>query len=171
MNNLIFIGFRGAGKTTLATKLAERLQRPVLSTDVLIETEVAQSISMYVQNYGWPAFRTVERRIIRDLASIEHAIIDCGGGVVEQTDVMELLSLLGSIVWVDAEPDTLYHRLKNSKDRPLLSTDDLHSDIHSNYARRKPLYERYSNLYVNTSQNTVDECMEHILNGIQAGRL
>lgn len=171
MNNLVFIGFRGAGKTTLASALAEQLQRPILSTDVLIEQAAGQAISEYVPLYGWPAFRALERSVIHELAGIHHTIIDCGGGVVEQTDVMAVLCALGTIVWVDAEPDDIYRRLANSSGRPLLSTDDLRSDIDLHYTRRKPLYARYSNVYVNTSQNTVSECRAQILNGIQTDSL
>lgn len=171
MNNLVFVGFRGAGKTTLAIALAEQLQRPILSTDVLVETVAGHSISEYVQLYGWPAFRTLERSVIHDLAGTHHTIIDCGGGVVEQADVMEVLGALGTIVWVDAEPDDIYRRLANSSGRPLLSADDLRSDIDIHYPRRRPLYARYSSVYVNTSHNTVEECREQILNGIQTGNL
>lgn len=171
MNNLVFIGFRGAGKTTLAIALAEQLQRPLLSTDVLIETAAGQAISEYVPLYGWSAFRALERSVIRNLAGIQHTIIDCGGGVVEQTDVMAVLCALGTIVWVDAEPDDIYRRLANSSGRPLLSTDDLRSDVDLHYTRRKPLYAQYGSVYVNTSQNTVDECRTQILNGIQTDSL
>jgi shikimate kinase len=171
MNNLVFIGFRGTGKTTLATELAQRLQYPILSTDVLIEQHAEKSIRDYVQLHGWTAFRTLELAILQSLAGTQRTIIDCGGGVVEQSEGMLTLSSLGTVIWVDAELEDIYRRLINDRSRPLLSTDDLWSDLATNYARRRPLYEQYGQVYVNTSQNTIDESIEHILNGTQTGRV
>lgn len=167
MNNIVFIGFRGAGKTTLATAVAAHLRRPLYSTDALVEQAAGQRIADYVQRCGWPAFRTLERQTIQSLAGTRDAVIDCGGGVVEHEDLMKLLQQLGPVVWVDAEPQTLYHRLNGDAARPLLGADDLRSDIGVHYTRRRPLYARYGNVYIDTSQTTTGECVQQILNELQ----
>lgn len=160
---IVLIGFRGAGKSTVARALATRTGRPVQSTDALIEARVAMTISEFVEREGWPAFRAVEREVIAALPDAPEWIIDCGGGVVEDAGNMAALQRNAVVVWIDADLDAIVTYLAESGDRPLLSETDLRSDTERHYTRRRPLYRRYAHLRVSTSEHAIEAVCDIIL--------
>ncbi len=174
MNTLVFLGFRATGKTTLATRIAERLKLRYISTDDLIEHNLAMPISRYVAEHGWNAFRKKEHEIASSLKDSKNAVIDCGGGLAEHADVMAVLQPLGPVVWVDANIDDMEHRMKDDTTRPLLSETTLRHDIEINYERRRHLYGHYADIYINTSDYSIEECIsrveEQIRDRIKPGR-
>lgn len=147
----MLIGFRGSGKTTVAKELAQKLGWKYISTDDLIEDRIQSTISDFVSKEGWPSFRFRETAVIKELQAVSEAVIDCGGGVVEDSQNMACLEKNALIVWVDATLNDILMRLQNDSNRPLLNQPDLVQDIEYNYRRREPLYRRYGHLYVNTS--------------------
>ena len=158
---IVLIGFRGTGKTTIAKQLAEMLGWPRISSDEMIEQKIGMVISDFVAKEGWPAFRKVETAVIQQISTEEQAVIDCGGGVIENPRNMAALSNQALIVWVDAGLEDIFDRLNQSGNRPLLTQGDLRQDIQTNYERRKPLYQRHSGFYVNTSKaNALEVCRE-----------
>ena len=162
MNTLIFLGFRAAGKTTLATKIAGRLGLNYISTDDLIERSLAMPIGEYVARHGWNAFRKKERSIALGLNDAQNAVVDCGGGIVEHEDVMLMLQMLGPVVWVDANIGDMERRMKENTSRPLLSETTLRRDIEVNYERRRHLYGHYADIYINTSDYSTEECISRV---------
>lgn len=164
---IVLIGFRGTGKSTLALHLAEQCALPRYSTDECIARDVGSTIREIVERNGWSAFREKESQIIKNLP-ISGVIIDCGGGVVEFPANKEYLRKNSLVVWVDASEQDIVQRLKaddlqKSHQRPLLSASSLHDDIVANYRRRKPLYEEWSHVAVNTSKLAVNKCVEQIV--------
>lgn len=165
-NRIVLIGFRGAGKTTVGKELADLLGWKYLSTDALIIKQTGSSIADFVRENGWTAFRQVEREVIAGLKNVEQTIIDCGGGVVENQQNMEILARHSWVVWVDADIKEIYRRLGEANDRPLLERPDLMSDIESKYFSRLPLYQKYSQIKVDSSQEPVEAICQQILNEI-----
>ncbi|RMH95467.1 MAG: hypothetical protein D6681_13140, partial [Calditrichaeota bacterium] len=117
----------------------------------------------FVASEGWERFRREEREVIRSLRELRKVIIDAGGGVVEDARNMADLVIQALVVWVDADPETLIRRLAQAGDRPLLNQPDLRRDVLHNYHRRRPLYEQYAHLIVNTSRETLDSIARTIL--------
>jgi shikimate kinase len=166
-DKIVLIGYRGAGKTTVAEELSRRLGWDSISTDRLIESKHQLTINQIVAQEGWESFRKTENQVIREVSASKNVIIDCGGGVVENSENMMFLQKNSLIVWIKAEEDDLFKRLSKVNDRPLLSALDLRQDIKQNYHRRIPLYKKYSRLVVNTSLNSKEEVCSKILNFIQ----
>jgi shikimate kinase len=162
-SRLVLIGFRGTGKSTLATALASRLTLACLSTDKEIEKRVGKTIAEFVAANGWDEFRRIESEIIHALPT-GGVVIDCGGGVVENPENMRLLRENSLIVWVDADVADIITRLTTADNahRPLLSGASMEDDIRTNYARRKPIYEQWCGLYVNTSRQKVEDIVEEV---------
>lgn len=160
---VVLIGFRGSGKTTIGKELSRLLGWNYLSTDEWIEAHARCSIADFVKREGWPRFRRIEREAVRKLADECAAIIDCGGGVVEDASNMATLAKNALVVWVDAALEDIYQRLRQDRNRPLLSAKDLRTDIAENYRRREPLYRCHARVYVNTSENSSQECCGRIL--------
>jgi shikimate kinase len=161
--NIILIGFRGTGKSTLSVGTARMLGFQRISTDERVIERLGTNIADFVANHGWAEFRRIEHEQIRALQGMNGAIIDCGGGVVENPDNMRLLGELGRIIWVDAALEEIISRLmQNSTDeqRPLLTQNDVRSDIETNYNRRRPMYEQYAHFRLDTSLHTIEQCID-----------
>lgn len=166
-NNLILIGFRGTGKSTLSTECSQHLGWQRISTDENVVKRLGISIADFVAANGWAEFRRVEHEEIRALQGISNAVIDCGGGVVENPENMSFLGELGTLVWIDADiEDVLSRLLQNESDpnRPLLSahSQSLREDIITNYTRRRPMYEQYAKYRINTSINDISTCVANL---------
>ena len=164
----MLIGFRGAGKSTLAAALAKRLNWPVYSTDRLVEQRSGYPISQIVARFGWPYFRALEEKVVCSLPAAGPCIVDCGGGVVESARNRAELRKNSLVVWVDAPESVLLARLAcPAERRPLLSKPTLQDDLTHHYRRRKPLYRTLSKLRVDTGSASIENCCERILNQLE----
>lgn len=163
INNIVLIGYRAVGKTTLGNSLKQLIDWQYLSTDLEIERRVGEKISQFVAHAGWPRFREIEHQVIVDLGERSGLIIDCGGGVIESPKNMAILQNNALVVWVDAPIDVLKKRLRKDKSRPLLSQGDMERDIEINYQRRYPLYQQYANLRVDTMQQSKPQICRIVL--------
>ncbi len=161
IERLVLIGFRGAGKSRMARQLESRIGWRAISTDAEIENRLRMTIREFVKDHGWPAFRELESRVIREVCERQQVIVDTGGGVVEREENMALLTRNAVVIWVDAPEAVLVERLREGNDRPLLTAQNWEADVRENYQRRLPLYRRYAHLYVNTAR---PETKELILN-------
>lgn len=164
--NLVLIGFRGTGKTTISTALAATLGRPRFSTDDMASERCGTSIRDFVEQHGWEEFRRIERECVGEVSQSRGAVIDCGGGVVENPENMRHLAKNGVVVWIHADLNDVLKRLAAEPldaQRPLLthgsSTSD---DVRQNYTRRLPLYEGFAAFMVNTSVSAPEECCRMI---------
>ena len=160
---IILIGFRGVGKSTLAVHLQKATGWPSISSDAKIIQRENQSIPEIVAKKGWHYFREVETRVIENLHSQKNVIVDCGGGVVENERNMQLLQNDSLVVWVDAELSDILQRVAANDQRPLLNQQNMEEDLHQNYLRRQPLYEKYCHIKVNSSIQTAQEIVQQIL--------
>lgn len=163
---IILIGFRGTGKSTISALLAEKLGWKRLSTDELAAERCGMSIRDVVEQRGWAEFRRIEAECIREVVQEQKVVIDCGGGVVENEENMQLLAEHGVIVWIHAALEDVLARLtanEHDAQRPTLTAGASQTqDIIQNYQRRLPLYERYAALRVNTSEASSEECARAI---------
>jgi shikimate kinase len=165
---LVFIGFRGTGKSTIAKLLAGQIGWEYISTDRLIEDASELKISQLVNQQGWPGFRRIEKQVIRDLKDKMGVVIDCGGGVVENEENLQNLKSGSLIVWLDATLTDIYERIASEAgERPMLSHTDLRQDIEFNYSRRLPRYQKFGKLHLNSSEKTIEEICQLILKEIE----
>lgn len=160
---IVLIGFRGVGKSTIGRLLAQKLGWEYISTDEEIELRENEPIGHIVSKNGWDYFRKLEAEAAERFSAYQHVIVDTGGGIVNNEDIMNGLVNSSMVIWIDADIETISHRLQNDKDRPLLSETDLDEDIKINYQRRAPVYQKYSELRFNTSNETAEEICDKII--------
>src|SRR5437764_3449291 len=98
--NLVLIGYRGTGKSTVGKILAERLGRELVSTDAEIVRRARLPIPDIVRQFGWNHFRDLESEVCRDLAGKDELIIDTGGGVILRQQNVDSLKTNGVLVWL-----------------------------------------------------------------------
>ncbi|MEJ7540687.1 shikimate kinase [Staphylococcus intermedius] len=115
---LIFIGFMGAGKSTIAQSLAEAEQCSFIDLDTFIETETQKSIPQIFDEEGEAGFRQHEYQCLKK-AMQSYDIIAVGGGILTHDPTYQLIKDSEvKAIWVDAPMETLYERVKDDPHRP-----------------------------------------------------
>ena len=143
--HLALIGFMGAGKTTIAPEVADRLGRQTVDADRLIEGRVQLTIGEFFARRGETEFRVVEAKLLRDiLDSGDPAVLDLGGGVLKTTTAREALARSAFTVALDVDPDTAWQRVAGT-DRPLAGDEAEFRRLH---AERAPLYREAADAVV-----------------------
>lgn len=164
--NIMLIGFMGTGKSTIADKLKEKLQVEQIEMDALIAKEAGMSISEIFETYGEDHFRDLETAMLRKFQEKKPVVVSCGGGVVLREENIEIMKGQGSIVLLTASPQTIYERVKNSTDRPVLNGNMNVEYISSLMEKRRARYEAAADITVATDKKTVEEICQEILKAV-----
>lgn len=144
-DHIFFIGFLGAGKSTLARNLGRMFKRRYLDTDRLVKRRAGHSISYLFRNEGEASFRELETKVLESLASERSLLVSCGGGIVETSRNIELMHEMGVCVYLDGEFDDSLRQIRSLASRP-----DFRSREHAQrlYQHRRPLYRSAADLTV-----------------------
>ncbi len=143
LENLVLIGYMGSGKTTVGKTLAKMMQFSFLDTDEMIEKQQNKTIREIFAADGEQAFRDLETDLLKQLVAEKrkHLVLSTGGGMPLRAENQKLLSKLGLVVYLKAEPETIYHRVKNDTKRPLLQCENPFAAIKEMIDVRNPVYE------------------------------
>lgn len=155
--NIVLIGFMGSGKTTVGQLVAEKLAWPFVDTDALVAEEAGLSIPDIFAAEGEAGFRARESAALAQLAEGGPRVISTGGGIVTQPRNAGLLRALGFVVWLSAGEKEIYDRVSRNRNRPLLHTPDPRRTIHELLTARKPLYESFAHLTIETADLEPEE--------------
>jgi shikimate kinase len=152
--SLIFlIGYRGTGKTTVAKLLAKKLGWSWLDADEVLEARFGQDIRTIFAEKGVEAFRAKESAVLAELCTLSNHVIATGGGVIMGPENRELMRQVGFVVWLTADPQTLWERLQEdastAQRRPDLTCGGL-AEVEQVLAIRQPLYAACAHLTVDT---------------------
>ena len=110
--NLVLIGYRGTGKSTVARLLAEKLGMEVVSLDQEIVRRAGRSVPEIVAQHGWPHFRDLESAVTKDFSERDNIIIDAGGGVILRRENVESLRRGGKLFWLRASVPVIVARIE-----------------------------------------------------------
>ena len=113
----------GSGKSSVGRILSSLTGFALVDTDTLVAQQAGQSIPAIFKQHGEEHFRALETEVLQSLVGRIGLIIATGGGIITVAKNREILPQIGPVVWLDASPEMLYQRVKNSK-RPLLRTPD-----------------------------------------------
>jgi len=160
--NLYLVGFMGTGKTTVGRVVGQRLGFNVLDSDHEIERLQGKSIPEIFAQDGEPAFRAMERAFIESGHPAERTLVACGGGLVVQPGMLELLQRKGVIVCLHASLDTILQRTARQRNRPLLDVEDPAERIRTLYAAREPIYKRSGTLIL-TDSRPLSDIAAHVI--------
>lgn len=155
---VVLIGMMGAGKTAVGKALAQGLGVPFLDSDEEIEKAAAMSVTEIFERDGEPFFRARETQVIDRLLSVHKGILSTGGGVFMQARNRDLIGQKGVSVWLDADLDLLWRRVRHKDTRPLLRTPDPYRTLSDLYEARVPVY-RLADLRVPASTDYSVEAM------------
>lgn len=121
---VVLVGLMGAGKSSVGWRLAAALSAPFFDSDTEIEAAAGMSIADVFERHGEASFRDGERRVIRRLLDGEPCVLATGGGVFVSEENRDLIAERALSVWIDADVETLWNRVKDRSTRPLLLTAD-----------------------------------------------
>jgi 3-dehydroquinate synthase len=121
--NIVITGFMGTGKTTIGRLLAERLGRPFVDLDEVIEARFAKPIPRIFAEEGEPAFRVAEAQLCQEFARQRGLVLSTGGGALVNPGNRHLLGESGVLICLTASVDTILARVEETRDRPLLPGD------------------------------------------------
>jgi len=162
--NVVLIGYRGTGKSSVAELLARRLSWPVFHMDREIAAQAGQSINEIVSRFGWEHFRDLESEAVLQAASRDRWVIDTGGGVIVRERNVRELRRNGTIFWLKADPATIMERIQDDTARPSLTgTKSYLQEIEEVLLDRTPRYQAAADYEIDTNRLSTDEAAEKIL--------
>jgi shikimate kinase len=153
-DHVFFVGFLGAGKSTLARNLGRMFHRAYLDTDRLVERLECKSVNDIFAQDGEQAFRLGEERALRHLAARKSLLVSCGGGIVERQECCQLMHEMGTIVWLDGSLDDSLRQIQHPERRPDLGTLEHAKAL---YEHRRPLYEREADITIDIRDKTFEQ--------------
>lgn len=162
--NVVLIGYRGTGKSTVGKIVAARLGRVLVSTDAEIVKSAGQSISEIVAKHGWEYFRDLETKICQDLAGRDGVVIDTGGGAILRSQNVEELKHTGKLFWLTASVETIAKRIGSDTQRPSLTgTKSFIDEIQDVLRERTPKYQAAANHVIETEGKSLTQVADEIL--------
>ena len=161
--NITLIGMMGAGKSLIAERLSRRLDGYVaVDTDVVLEYHHNQFIPDMFKEKGEEYFRDAESKILEMVYTKDKMVVALGGGAFERAENRELVKKNSFVIYLKASPETLYERVKDSTDRPLLKKGFSKDDVADILAKREANYMQADSVVV-TDGKTADEVVTEIL--------
>ena len=162
--NIVLVGYRGTGKSTVGRQLAARLGRALVSTDEEIVKRAQRTIPEIVAQEGWEYFRDLESEICREIASRDQLVIDTGGGAILRAQNVEALRTNGIVFWLTASVETITRRIGGGNQRPSLTgTQSFVDEIQDVLRERMPKYRAAADHIIVTDGRSTSQLMETVL--------
>jgi XRE family aerobic/anaerobic benzoate catabolism transcriptional regulator len=168
---IALLGLRGAGKSTLGSRLARETGASFIELDAQIEKETGMSLADIFSLYGQSGYRSIERRVLESVLCENHsAVLSVGGGIVSERDTYDLLLSKCYTVWIRAQPQEHMSRVIAQGDfRAMAGNDQAMEDLRRILAAREPLY-RQADAQLDTSDSTVDASFAKLRSLIDSAR-
>lgn len=153
-DNIFLIGPMGSGKTTIGRALAAQLHKHFVDADHEIEKRTGVSIPTIFDIEGEEGFRAREAAVIDELSTGSELVLATGGGAVLKPENRAALGSRGTVVYLQADPETLFERTRRDRNRPLLQTADPRGKIIELMRAREPLYLGLADIVVETGKRS-----------------
>lgn len=137
---IVLVGMMGAGKSAIGTAMARKLDVPYRDSDTEIEMAADRAIAEIFERDGEAFFRDREAEVIGRLLDGSPAILSTGGGAFLAERNRAAIHARGLSVWLKADLDLLWNRVRHKTTRPLLRTADPLARLAELCAAREPLY-------------------------------
>ena len=163
---VVLVGMMGAGKTAVGKVLANKLGVPFLDSDAEIEQAANMSVAEIFSRDGEAFFRDKESQVIERLLTNETCILSTGGGAFLAPHNREMISDKGVSVWLDADVNLVWQRVKHKNTRPLLRTDNPFATLNEIFNTRVPIYAK-SDLSVAVQPTySIEETRDYVIQSL-----
>ena len=165
---VVMVGMMGAGKTAIGRALAQRLGVAFLDSDAEMEAAANMSVPEIFTRDGEAFFRDKETKVIRRLLAEERCVLSTGGGAFLTQENRAMISRRGVSVWLKADIDVLWNRVKHKNTRPLLRTGDPRATLAALYEARVPLYAQADLTVVSDGIASIEQMVDRVLVALAA---
>ena len=163
-DKVYLVGFMGAGKSTVARALAQRLGWSVEDLDELIETREQRTIAEIFSADGEAEFRKMERKLLQELRPRRQVVVATGGGTFADSASRALIAGDGASVWLDVSFETVVERLPSDGTRPLASD---RATMQALWNARRPAYS-LAQLQLSVDRSAVDDLVADIVSWLES---
>jgi shikimate kinase len=170
--NLVLIGYRATGKTSVGARLAEALHCPFVDMDQVLVQEAGRPVADIVAQGGWGEFRRLEKELVARYRDSRGQVLATGGGVVLDPDNVAALRENGILIWLTADPAAIQARLAQDQprdaDRPSLTGGDTVREVAAVLEKRAPLYQAAAQISVDTTHRSVVQVVKLVLAALKS---
>lgn len=160
--SIVFIGFMGAGKTTIGKKVATKLNREFIDIDERIEKEYNMPVSQIFTEYGETEFRDREKSLITSLAEQKQKVISVGGGAFLQTVIRETCLASCIVIFLELSLESWKDRIELIIDsRPVLQGKSM-EEMEELYYKRQDIYRNH-HVNISTDYKSAEEIADQIV--------
>jgi XRE family transcriptional regulator, aerobic/anaerobic benzoate catabolism transcriptional regulator len=166
---IALVGLRGAGKTTLGRRGAEKLRMPFVELDREVERASGMELSEIFALHGQSMYRRLERQCLQTIvARFERVMIATGGSLVTEPATYDLLLSTCFVIWLSATPDEHMSRVLAQGDlRPMADAPQAMDDLKAILESRNPLYAK-ANAELMTSGRSETQALGMLVDIISA---
>ena len=161
--NIVLIGFMGAGKTTISDYFSTVFAMDIVEMDQVIAEREEMSIPDIFETYGEEYFRDLETGLLIEMQSRKNSVISCGGGAALRERNVNEMKKNGRVVLLTAKPETIYERIKDSDDRPVLNGRKNVGGIAELMEQRREKYEAAADIVIHTDGKSVLQVCEELV--------
>ncbi|WP_430472179.1 shikimate kinase [Wielerella bovis] len=166
--NFFLVGLMGSGKTTLGRQLAQQIQFDFYDSDQVLCERTGVSIPTIFELEGEQGFRERESAVIQDLCQLPNIVLATGGGAVLREENRQYLRQHGIVIYLHVQPEILYERVKNDRNRPLLQVADPLAKFRELYKIRDSIYRQTAHIIVEVGLSGCHTTLQTLLNMIRA---
>jgi shikimate kinase / 3-dehydroquinate synthase len=164
--SIVLIGLMGSGKTSTGRRLAQMLNLPFADADAEIEIAAGMSISEIFAQHGESYFRDGERRVMARLLSGGPRVLATGGGAFMNEETRARIAASSISIWLKADLDVLWRRVRKRSHRPLLQGDDPEQTLRALLEQRYPVYAR-ADITVVSRDGPQERAVEEMIEGLE----
>ena len=169
--NVILLGYRGSGKTSIGKKLANELWKDFVDVDDVVRKRFGGvTIAEIWQTHGEPAFRQAEAEATAELVKRDDHVIALGGGTLTtQAGRSALASAQNATrIYLACDPDTLAQRIAGDSttgdERPSLTGGaDPADEVRQVLAERDPVYREAADIVFDVTHCSIEEAVRHLI--------
>ncbi|MHC8441806.1 MAG: shikimate kinase [Candidatus Eutrophobiaceae bacterium] len=161
--NIFLVGMMGAGKTTVGRSLAKCAEMDFHDSDCEIERITGANVATIFELEGEQGFRVRERKMLRELMSLQDIVLATGGGAILDAQNRDALKAKGFSVYLQSSVEFLHERLRNSFPRPLMAVENPLKVLQDLLRLRDPLYRGVADLTVSVENKNLRRIVAEIM--------
>jgi shikimate kinase len=167
VKTVVMVGMMGAGKTAVGTALARLLGVEFRDSDEEIVRAANRSIAEIFERDGEAFFRAREAEVIARLVRDTPCVLSTGGGAFLAPANRQLIHEVGVSVWLRADLELLWQRVRHKATRPLLRTPNPRETLRALYEARLPHYEKADLIVDAAAELSVDAMATRVLEALR----
>jgi len=165
---LVMVGMMGAGKTAVGGALARMIGVPFIDSDAEIEAAANMKVAELFETYGESFFRDKEALVLERLLSGPPCVLSTGGGAFLREENRALIAARGLAVWLKADRELLWARVRHKDSRPLLQVDNPRQKLYALLEAREPAYAEAGLVVTAEPDLSVQAMAEKVLRALLA---